>query len=219
MDVLDHLAEPAVALSGRVDDVLAAVGAPGGHRIWPLLRRLRVLPGDAVQAVLALRPAPLRAAGDVTRQVRWAYDEASAILADGGSWQGPAAEAFGAHRGALGGHLADGADSLTARVDATVAYAEAVAEWIVHTRSTLARTLADVLGSAEAVTVVTARSDGGVPVEVAAAEIGARVLGTVVEACDRAEALPGRWAPDLAEVAYRPPDGPAPRPDGGRIIL
>ncbi|GIG90887.1 hypothetical protein [Plantactinospora endophytica] len=223
MDVLDQLAEPAVELSGRVDDVLAATGAPAGHRIWPLLRRLRVLPGDAVQAVLGLRTGALDAAGEVTGDLRRGYAEAGAVLVDGGSWQGPAAETYAAHRTGMADHLVE----LTGRVDATAAYAAAVAEWIAGTRYALARTLADLLGSAEAVTVVTARvgehgpsgvAPEGLPVGSAAAEIGARILATVAEAYDRAEALPQRWAAELDESTYRPPDTPTVSPDGGHVV-
>ncbi|GAA3759934.1 hypothetical protein GCM10022225_51800 [Plantactinospora mayteni] len=244
MDVLDQLAEPAVALSGRVDDVLAAAGAPDRHRIWPLLRRVRVLPGDAVRAVLGLRPGALAGAAEVSAELRRTYHEVGAVLADGGSWQGPAAEAYAAHRSGVAGHLTD----LAGRAEATAAYAEAVAGWIADTRYALARTLADVLGSAEAVAVVTARPGryasapsgvvpgtppsgvlpgtppsgvlpGGLPVESAAAEIGARILATVAEAYDRAEALPQRWAAQLDFLDHRPPDAAPVRPDGGRIVL
>ncbi|GAB3964800.1 hypothetical protein V1634_00895 [Plantactinospora veratri] len=226
MDVLDQLAEPAVALSGRVDDLLAAAGAPDRHRIWPLLRRLRVLPGDAVRAVLGLRPGALADAAEVNAELRRACHEAGAVLADGGSWQGPAAEAYAAHRTALAGQLT----GLAGRADATAAYAEAVAGWIAESRYALARTLADVLGSAEAVAVTTARTggsgltpsglaSGGLPVESAAAEIGARILATVAEAYDRAEALPRRWAAELDLLDHRSPESPALRVDGGRIVL
>ncbi|WP_422772876.1 hypothetical protein ACN28C_07870 [Plantactinospora sp. WMMC1484] len=215
-DVLDQLAEPAVELSGRVDDVLAAAGAPAGHRIWPLLRRLRVLPGDAVQAVIELRPGAMAGAEQVTGDLRRAYEEVRATLAEGGSWQGPAAEAYAAHRSALTEHVA----GLTGRVDATAAYAEAVAYWIADTRRALARTVGDVLGSAEAVAVVTAARAGvGPSVVPAAAEIGARILATVAEAYDRAEVLPQRWVAELEVLAHRPPDAPAMGPGGGRIVL
>ncbi|MFY1688441.1 hypothetical protein [Plantactinospora sp. WMMB782] len=227
MDVLDQLAEPAVALTGRVDDLLAAAGAPDGHRIWPLLRRLRVLPGDAVRAVLELRSEALAGAGEVGGELRRAYHETGAVLADGGSWQGPAAEVYAAHRSGLAEHVT----GLTGRVDATTGYAEAVAGWIDETRYALARTLADVLGSAEAVAVLTAPpyaagvepgglpSAGGVPPGPAAAEIGARILATVDEAYDRAEALPRRWAAELDLLDHRLADIPTVRPDGGRLVL
>ncbi|AVT39805.1 hypothetical protein [Plantactinospora sp. BB1] len=226
MDVLDQLAEPAVALSGRVDDLLAAAGAPDRHRIWPLLRRLRVLPGDAVRAMLGLRPEALADAAEVDAELRRAYHEAGAVLADGGSWQGPAAEAYAAHRRGLAGHLTE----LSRRADATAAYAEAVAGWIAESRYALARTLADVLASAEAVAVTTARTGesgpassgvppGGLPVESAAAEIGARILATVAEAYDQAEALPRRWAAELDLLEHRPSEAPVLRADGGRIVL
>ncbi|MDG4790463.1 hypothetical protein O7626_31880 [Micromonospora sp. WMMD1102] len=221
MDVLDQLAEPAVALTGRVDDLLAAAGAPDGHRIWPLLRRLRVLPGDAVRAVLELRPEALAGAGEVGAELRRAYHETGAVLADGGSWQGPTAEVYAAHRSGLAEHVT----GLTGRVDAMTGYAEAVAGWIEETRYALARTLADVLGSAEAVAVLTTPpraagvEPGGLPPGPAAAEIGARILGTVDEAYDRAEALPRRWAAELDLLDHRPPDLPTVRPDAGRIAL
>ncbi|MGI5211605.1 hypothetical protein [Plantactinospora sp. CA-290183] len=220
MDALDQLAAPATELLGRVDAVLAAAGAPTGHRIWPLLRRLRTLPGDAADAVLALRAAPLVEAGDATRRALRGYDEAHLALSGDLSWQGPAAEAFAARCGGLDAYLADGPESLTGRVHATAAYAEAVAEWIIRTRGDLARTLGDVLGSAEAVTVVVAprpvaASTSAAP---AAAEIGARVLATVAEAYAEAAELPGRWAPALAEVAYRPSRVAPARFDAGRIV-
>ena len=220
MDPLDHLAGSAADLLGRVDGSLLAAGAPGDHRIWPLLRRVRALPGDAAHAVTGLRAAPLVAAGGARRTLLRRYDEAHGALADGGSWQGSGAEAFAAHRAALAAHLADGAESLAGRIEATAAYADAIADWISRTRAALARTLGDVLGSAEAVAMVTAGTgDGSIPAALAAAEIGARVLTTVAEAYDEAESLPPRWAPALLDLAFMAPDGPTTRPDTTRIVL
>ncbi|MEO3743689.1 hypothetical protein [Plantactinospora sp. B5E13] len=218
MDALDHLAGPGADLLRRVDTLLGDAGAPAGHPVWPLLRRLRVLPGDALDAVLACRPAPLVAAGAATRTAGRAYDEVRVVLTGPGNWRGSAAEAYAVRRRALVTYLGDGPGSLAGRMTTTAGYADAVADWIGRTRGALARTLAEVLGSAEAVTVVTAPADGPVtgPVtgSVAAAEIGARVLATVAEAYDEVEALSGRWAAELAGVGQPPAGPPVPGPDG-----
>ncbi|MFK3981502.1 hypothetical protein ACI2K4_14135 [Micromonospora sp. NPDC050397] len=210
MDSLDHLAGPAADLLGRVDELLTAVGAPDDHPIWPLLRRAGALPGAVLGEVVALQPAPLAAAGPALRTLSSGYDHARHPLTGGEPWQGAGAEAYAAHRDALATYLGgDGAESLTGRLDATASYADAVADWMVHTRHTLARTLAELLGSAEAVLVVTADHVAGPPAEpaAAAAEIGARVLATVEQARERAYAVLHRWAPELTGLPYPTPTG------------
>jgi hypothetical protein len=68
MDPFDRLAGPAGDLRRRVGESLAAGGAPEGHPIWPLLRRLRALPGEALAA---LRPAPYAlSSGSTTTRAR-----------------------------------------------------------------------------------------------------------------------------------------------------
>lgn len=182
-DPLDHLAGPGTDLLRRVDDLLAVAGAPDDHRIWPLLRALGALPADALGTIVALRPAPLAAAGHAVRTLSEEYDHARANLTTGDPWQGAGAQAYAAHRDALAAYLDGDPESLTGRLAATAAYAEAVDDWVARSRQALARTLADVLGSAEAVTVVTAGTTGDPgAVALAAAEIGARVLATVAEA-------------------------------------
>ncbi|RKR89797.1 hypothetical protein BDK92_4154 [Micromonospora pisi] len=209
MDPLDHLAGPAADLLGRVDDLLAGAGAPDDHRIWPLLRRLRALPGAVLGEVLVLRPAPFAAAGHAVRAQVGEYDHARQRLTGDDPWQGAGAQAYAAHRDALVAYLdGDRPESLTGRLDATASYADAVADWMVRTRYALARTLAEVLGSAEAVAVVTAgRSGDPGPAGPAAAEIGARVLATVAEAEEQARALLHQWSEVLAELPYRAPAG------------
>ncbi|WP_326561362.1 hypothetical protein [Micromonospora sp. NBC_01796] len=208
MDPLDHLAGPGSDLLRRVDDLLAAAGAPDDHWIWPLLRRLGTLPGDALGEVVALRPAPLAAAGHAVRTLVREYDHARADLTGGDPWQGAGAQAYAAHRDALAAYLDGDPESLTGRLEATAAYADAVDDWVAQSRHALARTLADVLGSAEAVAVVTGTDSG--TVALAAAEIGARVLATVTEAEARGTALLHQWAPDLTELPYRGPVDPGP---------
>lgn len=215
MDVLDDLVRTAGDLLGRADDLLVRAGAPDDHPIWPILRRVGALPGEAVGAVAALRPAPLAAAATALRELVGEYDEAHALLGSGGSWEGAGGDAFAAHRAALAAHIADAADNLSARLTATAAYADAMAVWIADTRSSLAATLADVLTSAEAVAVVTgggfeAHADtvraAGVSLAAvtAAAEIGARILSAVVDAYAAAEMLLHRSAPTLDELPFRP---------------
>jgi len=209
MDLLDHLAEPAADLLARVDRTLTLGGVPDGHSIGPLLGRLRALPGAAAGTIMALQPAALAAAGHRLRDLTRTYDDVRAALADTGTWQGSAADAFDAQRAALAAHLTDGAESLSGRLTATADHADAIAEWAARSRIELAGALVDALGSAAAVTLVTGSdpdgSAAGDPAGVrAAAAVGSRVLSIVADAYDQAEALLHRWAPRLSELTYRP---------------
>ncbi|MCM0678179.1 hypothetical protein NCC78_26395 [Micromonospora phytophila] len=221
MDALDRLAEPGLDLLRRVDTLLAA-GAPDGHRVWPLLRRMQVLPGDAVQGFLDLHPAPLAGAGNAVRRLVRGYDDVSAALTDPVLWSGPAASAYGQARVALLHHLDEGPESLVGRLESTAGYADALADWVEGSRLALARALADVLRSAEAVAVVAAtsvalgasgsRGPAG-PGGAEAAEIAARVLAVLCVAYDGAETLLRQWAPSLAESRWRAPVSDRPRYD------
>ncbi len=212
MDPLDRLLDPATALLGRVDAVLDRVGAPAGHPVWRPLRRLGALPGAAAGTVAALHPAAPAATAPRLAALAREYEQTAAAVPRPSSWQGPAAEAYTARRDALTAHLAGGPDSLAGRLDATAAYAESLAAWVTGARLALARTLALVLGSAEAVTLATAtglghgeRAGEATPVVLAAAEIGVRVLDTVAEAYDRAEALLDEGIRVAAETPFREP--------------
>ncbi|MFD6754699.1 MULTISPECIES: hypothetical protein [Micromonospora] len=219
MDALDRLAEPGLDLLRRVDTLLAA-GAPEGHRVWPLLRRMQVLPGEALRHFLDLRPGPLAAAGQAVRRHVHGYDRACAALTDPLLWSGPAAAAYGETRAVLLRHLDEGPESLVGRLEATAGYAEALADWVEGSRLAVARALAEVIGSAEAVTVVTAtsvtravsHSGPSSPGAVAAAEIAARLLAVLGVAYDGAETLVRQWGPSMAESVLRPPAARA-RPD------
>ncbi|RAO61063.1 hypothetical protein [Micromonospora saelicesensis] len=219
MDALDRLAEPGLDLLRRVDRLIAA-GVPEGHRVWPLLRRMQVLPGDAVRGFLDLHPVPLASAGHAVRRLVRGYDDVSAALTDSVLWSGPAATAYGQQRAALLRHLDEGPDSLVGRLESTAGYADALADWVEGSRLALARTLADVLRSAEAVAVVAATATGASmrpgpvgPGVADAAEIAARVLAVLCVAYDGAETLLRQWAPSLAETAWRPPADGRPRYD------
>ncbi|WFE50641.1 hypothetical protein [Micromonospora sp. WMMD1155] len=219
MDALDRLAEPGLDLLRRVDALIAA-GVPEGHRVWPLLRRMQVLPGEAVRGFLDLHPAPLAGAGHAVRRLVRGYDDVSAALTDQVLWSGPAATAYGQQRAALLHHLDEGPDSLVGRLESTAGYADALADWVEGSRLALARTLADVLRSAETVAVVAATATGVStrpgpigPGVADAAEIAARVLAVLCVAYDGAETLLRQWAPSLAEVSWRPPTEGRPRYD------
>jgi hypothetical protein len=198
MDALDRLAGPAHDLLSRVDDMLTRAGAPDDHPLWPLLRRLRVLPGDAVAAVAALRPAPLVAAGSALRTLSSQYAQPPAWQGQG-AWQGPAAEAFTARWTTLSAYVEQG---LAGRMADTAAYAEAVADWASRTRLAVARTLAAVMTSAEAVTLRTGAEPG--QVVRAAADIASRVLGAVADAYAQADLLLETWAGRLGELDFTP---------------
>ncbi|WP_320068209.1 hypothetical protein [Micromonospora sp. RTGN7] len=204
MDALDRLAEPGLELLGRVDTLLAD-GAPEGHRLWPLLRRMQVLPGDAVRGFLDLHPAPLTDAGHAVRALVRGYDEVCRTLTDPVAWSGPAASAYGQARSTLLRHLDEGPESLVGRLESTAGYADALADWVEGSRLALARALADVLGSTEAVRVRAAAPGteaGGVGL-LAAADIAYRVLSMLGVAYDGAETLLRQWSPSLAETTWR----------------
>jgi hypothetical protein len=244
VDPLERLATPARDLFARVDTALAHAGAPDTHPIWPLLRRVGALPGDAAAAVLALRPGELARAAPPLRGLAEQYDRAAqtgttaspseAGMADGG-WSGSGAEAFTGHWTSLAGHLAGADESLAGRLRETAGYAEAVADWMTDTRTAVAVTVVEALGSTEAVTLVTAGRPGSafgggawpgteppVSPEVAraAAALGARVLAVIDEAYDAGERVRAAWSGRLVELAYRPPtpDGPPP-PNALRVPI
>ncbi|MER7455675.1 hypothetical protein [Micromonospora sp. NPDC126480] len=218
MDPLDRLAEPGLDLLRRVDTLLAA-GAPEGHRVWPLLRRMQVLPGEAVRTFLDLHPAPLAGAGRSVRRLVRGYDEVSNALTDPVLWSGAAAAAYGEARATLLHHLDEGPESLVGRLESTAGYADALADWVDGSRRALGRALADVLRSTEAVAVVAATS---VPLAVSAprapagleaAEIAARVLAVLCVAYDGAETILRQWGPSLVESRWRAPAAEPPRYD------
>jgi hypothetical protein len=198
-DALDRLVGPAGDLLSRVDATLARFGAPAWHPVWPLLRRLRALPGEAVGAFAVVEPAPLADAAAVLRPILQGYAEARATLPDRLDWSGVAAEAFTGQWVALGAHLDGGPPDLCSRLAATVSYVDALADWLAEARSALARTLAKVLGSAEAVQVRTAAD------AVAAAGIAALVLAVLAEVHERGAQVRAEFGAELEELGYRPP--------------
>jgi hypothetical protein len=164
MDQLDGVLSTVVPLLKRVDEVLSSTGAPRDHQVWPALRRVRLLPWDAVQAVAALRPGELAGASAALRADARSYGGVAASLPGPGSWSGEAADAYDAARRRAAAHLSGGLDSLDERLEATADLADALTDWIRRTRSELAATLAEVMLSAEALSLTEAGSPPGDPV-------------------------------------------------------
>jgi uncharacterized protein YukE len=191
MDALDEVMDTAGPLLRRVDELLSGLGAPPDHEVWTEMRRVRLLPGDAAQAVAALRTGELEQAAPELRADARGYAGIAEALPPPGVWTGDAADAYDAARRRTAEHLSGTADSLDERLEATADLADALVEWMDQTRSDLARTLAHVLGSAEALSLSSgAAIDPAATGEViAAAEVGRRVLQTVGESYELAADL------------------------------
>ena len=216
MDHLDGVLSTVVPLLKRVDEVLSTTGAPRDHEVWPELRRVRLLPWDAVQAVAALRPGELAGAASALRADARSYAGVAASLPPPGPWSGEAAEAYDGARRRAAEHLSGGLDSLDERLEATADLADALTDWMRRTRAELAATLADVMVSAEALAlsesgplpggrhadpVVVGQAGTAGPAAAgeartvgpgaigearAAADVAARVLGSVADSYDAA---------------------------------
>jgi len=223
MDALDRLEPVARELVHRADEYLAQQGAPADHPVWTLLRRVGAVPSDAVCFVAGQRPDRLRHLGDAIREHTAGYHAASIPTAL--DWAGSAGTAYAAQAAALAAHQGgDGPDSLAGRLVETAGYLDAVADWQQGTRDQLARALADILTSAQAV-VVRLGSDGARPVgpsegsagasgravALAAADIGARILEVAARALEVGADIGPAWADRLTELSYVEPieAGPA----------
>lgn len=221
MDVLDRVAVPGRDLLSRVDNVLAAGGAPADHPVWPLMRRVGALPGDVLEAFCALSPEQITAAGNAVRGRAGAYVEERADLAASvaaTTWEGDSAAAFNQRWAALGGYLgsevAADAPGLAGRLAATASYLDDVAGWMRSARRDLAHEVATALGSMEAVRVCApATGDPGQPGRAgpAAATIGAVVLAVADRHAGAAEEVMERWAGRLTDLPFRPSTDPVGR--------
>jgi hypothetical protein len=191
MDSLDQVMETAGPLLRRVDELLSGLGAPPDHEIWAEMRRVRLLPGDAAQAVGALRAVDLDEAASELRADARGYADVAEALPPPGTWTGDAANAYDAARRRTADHLSGGPDSLDERLEATADLAEALIEWMGRARADLARTLAQVLGSVEALSLSAGSAiDPAAAREVmAAADVGRRVLQTIAESYEMAADL------------------------------
>ncbi|HZN16793.1 MAG TPA: hypothetical protein VFB84_01120 [Micromonosporaceae bacterium] len=109
MDALEQLAPTAAELLVRVDATLAGCGAPPGHRVWPLLRRVGALPGEAVAALAELPTGPLAAAAEPLRHLAGEYAQECMAVPGELAWRGAGAESFGRWWSLLSTHLAGSA--------------------------------------------------------------------------------------------------------------
>ena len=201
MDRLDQVIQTAGPLLRRVDDTLSTVGAPPGHHLWAELRRVRLLPGDAVHAVAALRPAELAEAAPELRADARAYAGIAESLPAPTDWTGDAADAYDAARRRAADHLSGSPDSLDERLEATADLADALIEWMAQARSELAAILAEILSSTEALDLST-DSIVDYSAALSAADIAVRLLRTVADSYDLATDLLNGSA-ELANVQYQ----------------
>ena len=190
MDRLAEVLDIAHAVLRRVDEVLATAGAPAEHDVWAELRRVRLLPGDAANAIAALRPTAFAEAGPALRTDAGVCAEVAAGLPPAGEWSGEAADAYENLRRHAAAHLSGDAESLDERLTASADLAEALADWMVRSRADLAGTLAGLLASDAALTLVGAVDSPPSDLEIlAAAEIAAQVLRTVADSYEFADDL------------------------------
>jgi methyl-accepting chemotaxis protein len=191
MNRLDQVLQTAGPLLRRVDEVVSGVGAPADHRMWEQLRRVRLLPADAVTAVASLRPAELTEAVQELRADARTYAGVAGSLPRPGAWSGAAAESYDEARRRLAEQIGGGPESFEERLDATADLAEALHEWMHHTQDDLAAILAEILGSAQALDlpVESATDPATTRAVLAAADIAERVLHQVADSYDQAADL------------------------------
>jgi len=214
MDALARLEPVAQPLLAAVDRLLGTLGAPANHAVWGYLRAVGATPADAVAFFARLRPASLRAAGAGLHGLERAY--AAIAVPVNVPWRGAAGEEYTAYAAGLAEHL-NGDTSLAATAARTGSYVDQVGDWQQRSRDRIARALADVLVSAQAVTI-TARprsADVALDAVIAAADIGAYLLSAAAATIRDGHDLHSSSAPELSELAFRAPSGPpAPRSEG-----
>ena len=191
MNRLDQVMQTAGPLLRRIDDLLAGVGAPPGHPLWDQLRRVRLLPFDAVTAVASLRPAELTEAVDELRADARAFAEVAEELPAPGTWSGAAADSYDTARVRVAEQIGGGPESLEERLDATADLAEALNGWMRQAQDDLAAVLAEMLSSTQALDLpIDKAPDLGTPRSVlAAADIAVLVLCQVGDSYDQADDL------------------------------
>ncbi|WP_433299950.1 hypothetical protein ACQP2F_01685 [Actinoplanes sp. CA-030573] len=184
MDRLDEVLAVALPLLRRVDELLGSEGAPPEHALWDQLRRVRLLPGDAVRAVAALRPDAFDDAVPALRaDARACAEVASGLPPPGDDWSGEAADAYTDLRTRVASHLSGDEESLDERLEASADLAQALIDWMAQARAAVATALAEVLASSEALSLTTSSDPP------AAAEVATHVLRVVADAYAEADDL------------------------------
>ena len=204
MDTLDQVVAAAAPLLSRVDAVLTEAGAPADHPVWAQLRRVRLLPGDAVRSVAALNATELAGAAPELRADARAYADIASSLPAPDGWSGDAADAYDAARHRTANHISGNPYSLDERLEASADLAEALTDWISRCRDDVAVTLGEILGSTDALSLAGAEqaTPSAAPQVRAAANVAERLLRTVADDYDLALEL----LDDSAELAH-PADG------------
>jgi hypothetical protein len=194
--------------------------------VWTLLRTLGTTPADAVTYFADVQPGAVAQAAAALRAQAEAYEGLE--LPRELDWTGAAADAYRVQASALAAHLGPAipGDGMVGRASATAAFLQDTADWMAEARDRVARALAQVLGSTQAVTVRTGpalgsglegltRAAEGVPARsvLAAADIGAFILDAAAEAWADGRAVLERWSGELTEVVFRAPAPPSGRTD------
>jgi len=202
-DALAKLAPVARPLLEQGDTLLATHGAPPGHEIWRLLGALGVTPAALVATVAELEPDRLRAAAARVREQERAYGRLG--LPRPRAWEGAAARQYAAVAQSLTAHVS-GDDGLANRLAATASYVDTWAEWQQRLRDELARALAGVMSSADAVAVLVAPAQADpaalTAAVAAAARIGAallRVAHELAQECRDIVAAPS----EMTQLTFR----------------
>ncbi len=221
MDALARVEPAARPLMREVDNALLSLGAPAEHRIWSLFRQVGTSPGGVVAYLADVDPHELRTLARSLRSEAEAYGVV--IIPAAEWWQGAAGGAYAAQATALRAHLGEGGDpdgaaTMIGRLRATAAYVDSVADWYEASRRRLSRLLAEILTSAQALTVRScpalggglaelARLRSGVPIAAlsAAADIGACVLDVADDALAEGRELAAAFDGRLAELPYQAP--------------
>jgi hypothetical protein len=230
-DALARLAPVAEPLLRDVDNALATLGAPPSHPVWRRLRSLAATPAEVVMSVAEWEPDRLRGVAASLREQAEAYERVA--IAAAGPWQGAAAEHYAAAARAVRDHLCgDPVESMAGRLRAQASAADAVADWQRSGRDAMAAVLAGVLmsrqslavrshpalGNGRAVAMWQPATDGLTEAVLAAADIGAALLGVADEVLGAGERHV-RTLGDLGELVYRPPTFADPIAYGGAIRL
>ncbi len=158
-DSLELMATEATDLLRRADLVIAQLGTPAHHPVGPLLRKLRVRPGELLRMLLATPPGRLMESVSQLRGLAAAYHDDLVAPLDRAAgqlgWSGSGHDAFRSDWDAQLRHLAHGesAETMAAKLRTTAGFVESVAGWFSQSRWALAGALVEAFTSIEAVTL------------------------------------------------------------------
>jgi hypothetical protein len=206
MDALERLSQVATGLLGQVDQALLAHGAPAGHPVWSLLREVGALPGEAVAELVELRADDWLDLTAALAAERDRHQQVLDTLHRPVRWEGLAGSAAAARSATL----IRAAEEATDRLVRTGRGLDELLQWLAETRDGVARALAQVMSSIDAVQLVTG-TNGAAPESSelpdpaatarSAAEIAATMLGALADGWRAAQQLAQRQAAVFGELA------------------